>query len=400
MAETYLYIGNWLDLRGTAKNAVDADGMPMKFGVTTCRFDTDTGKLTFLNNGLYDDFSAVGMAYIDVSRGVFYATDECSDYPGLNKGGGGGDIRAYRIDPDDGSLSFLNSKPSYGANPTYLCLDNSRKYLLVANHGTRQSTTITEKDAFGRLYIKVQHDEANVVLFAINDDGSIGEPKDIFRFSGAGPKEFQHSSHVHSIVRAPDKNLFVACDKGGDQIYMLSIDYKNECLTVCPGSPLHRLPGSAPRYSTFHPTLPYLYVNKEHEPRVAVFRYEDDGRLEEIQLIENTVPEEFKELPKAKQSDIQIDKAGLHCYLFIRETNIINVYDIDQTTGKLILKQTVPTRHGVRVGCFSPDGRYLAVSYTYDNHVEILSVNEDGTIGKVVDSIIQPTPATVNFYQV
>lgn len=366
--------------------------------MTVCCFDADTGALKNPVNELEQMKLCIGCMHIDRKRNILYCTDEVQDYPGL-PGGGGGRLFAFAISPGDGSLKLIGSRPSYGAKPSYLTTDEESKYLLVTNHGGRTTATATEKDAFGQYHLKVSRDESSVVLFPLNEDGSIGEPVHIFRLEGSGPKFFQHSAHAHSIVKAPGKNLYVVCDKGGDQIYMFRIDYGNEKVVACEGTPYLRTAGSAPRYAAFHPSRPYLYVNKESETILSSFRYSDRGKLEHIETI-STLPEGYDAPPHdaLSQSDICISGNGKFLYDMLRIVNVINVYRIDETSGKLTLIQTLDTAAGGRAFALSQDGRFLAAAFHDSHRTDIYAVGVDGKIKDVVSSAVSSSPSAVRFF--
>lgn len=398
MGKNYVYIGNWRAEKLTGAGLRDLEEEMKQHGIAICEYDAQTGKITRKKN----DFEKlyVGAAHIDEKRGILYCTDERTDYPGL-RAGGGGQICAFKIDPETGDLALLNALPSCGANPSFCVTDADSKYLLVTNYGFRTTITQTEQDAFGKIVIKVLHDESSVVLFPLNEDGSIAEPIDIFRLTGEGPDvAFQLSPHAHSIRKAPGKNLYAVCDKGGDQVFMFKIDYENGKIVQCEGSPYKRTPRSAPRYCYFHPTLPYLYVNKEGDTIISVFRYDDDGRLYHVETV-SALPEH---IPSPEgflcQSDILVTPDGKYVYDMIRHANVISVYEIDQETGKLKMIQAVEnTYDGARAFRIAPDGKYLIVDYLGGHKVVTYPLAEDGKILPEVSSIVQPTPATVSFYE-
>jgi len=256
VSKTHVYIGHWSLERQPAK------------GIAICEFDEGAGRIAYLKN-VFEEL-CVGAAWPDEKRCVLYIADERTDLPGMRQGGGGGgQVAAFSVNPENGNLSEINRKPSYGGNPAFLVVDPDAKFLLAVNHGSRAVVTQTETDASGRISIKTLHDESSVVLFPLREGGFIGDPCDLFRLCGEGPKPFQLSAHAHSIQRSPSGKLYAVCDKGGDQIYMFRIDYAKKKIVQCAGSPICCKPGSAPRYSAFAPTLPFLFVNHEYKTFVS-----------------------------------------------------------------------------------------------------------------------------------
>ena len=387
MKKTYAYIANWKPVAGS--------------GMAVCEYDGRTGSLNHLRNELEELKLHIGGIVVDPEKQVLYCTDEAPDHPDL-RSGGGGRLFAFRIDPGNGSLHLLNSLPSYGSKPSFITPDPEFRFLILTNHGGRTATTETTCDAFGKFHVEVHRDESNVVLFPLNGDGSLGEPSDLFRLSGAGPKFFQQSAHAHSIQRAPGKNLYAVCDKGGDQVWTFRIDYDKKKLVPCTGEPQNSVPGCAPRYSAFHPAKPLLYVNNEASAIISVFQYTDSGSLTLIDTV-STMPD-GKPAPEDEnalvQSDIAVSADGRHLYDMLRVVNVIEVWDIDDASGKLTLRQVVDTPDGGRGFTITPDGKHLVVAFYEGGRVDMYRILEDGSLGEIVSSFAQPKPACAGFFTV
>ncbi|MDQ7096541.1 beta-propeller fold lactonase family protein [Desulfosporosinus sp. PR] len=384
MGKSYVYVGN----RRTEKQPLS--------GIAICGYEEESGKLQHLKN-VYQTLG-IGAVYLDTKRNVLYCTDELVDYPGL-RAGGGGQVVAFALNPANGDLTEINRRPSYGAKPSSLVTDPAGHYLLVTNHGYRNTVTQTEQDAFGKLFLRVLRDESSVVLYPLREDGSIGEPCDIFRLSGEGPEPFQLSAHAHSIRRSPLGKLYAVCDKGGDQVFMFKLDYDRQKIVPCPGSPLQRSPGSAPRYSAFHPQLPYLFVNKENKPIISAFRYDEEGKLEHIWTVD-ALPPQITPPEGFLQSDICLGKSGHYLYSLLRVVNVISVFKIDGKTGRLTLVQALEKACAGGRGCaVSPDGRFLILAALEGHEVATYPIGEDGRLSPAVSSIVQPLPGTVTFWE-
>lgn len=384
MGKTYVYIGNWR-----------MKDQPTK-GIAICEYEAETGQLSHIKT-VFPEL-CVGAAYLDTTRNVLYVTDERADHP-AERQGGGGQIVAFSVSPENGDLAELSRVPSYGSNPASLVTDENSEYLLVANHGSRATTTRTVTDEQGRIHIDIQHDESSVVLFPLGKDGSVNAPCDIYRLSGEGPESFQLSPHAHSIRRAPSENLYVVCDKGSDLIWMFKLDREQGKILLCSGSPCRRGPGTAPRYSVFHPTQNYLYVNKENKTIVSAFRYDAEGALEHICTV-NSLPEHIAAPVGFSQSDICIDSSGKYIYTLLRIVNVITVYEIDSASGRLERIQVLENAcDGGRACAISPDGRFLLVAALTGKEIASFPIGKDGRLSPAVVSLEQPMPGTVSFFE-
>ena len=124
-ADTFVYFGS--------------HGKGPNIGFSLAHFDTDTGKLTtpvFLEE-------AVAPAYF-IIRPDGNRLYTCNSSPGSS-------VSAYAIDPATAKLTLLNQKPSGGGDPSYLSLDATGRFLMVANY-------------LG----------GSIAVFALEPDGSIG----------------------------------------------------------------------------------------------------------------------------------------------------------------------------------------------------------------------------------
>ena len=86
-----------------------------------------------------------------------YAVNEISDYQGKKTGA----VSAFAIDRKSGKLTFLNEVPSHGAGPCYVSLDQTGKYVLVANY-----------------------DGGSVAVFPLLKDGRLGEVSAVIEHTG------------------------------------------------------------------------------------------------------------------------------------------------------------------------------------------------------------------------
>src|SRR3989475_1281814 len=102
---------------------------PTSKGIYAYRFNAVTRKYASL--GLVAETTNPSFLPIDRTPRFLYPVNEISDYQGQKSGG----VSAFAIDPKTGKLAFLNEVPSRGADPCYVTLDKSVKYVLVANYG-------------------------------------------------------------------------------------------------------------------------------------------------------------------------------------------------------------------------------------------------------------------------
>src|SRR5438477_2916407 len=231
-------------------------------GIYAYRFDAVTGQSTSL--GLVAETTNPSFLAIDRTRRFLYAVNEISDYQGQKSGG----VSAFAIDPKTGKLAFLNEVPSRGADPCYVTLNKSGKYVLVANYGG-----------------------GNVAAFPILNDGRLSEAAAFIQHTGRGhDPERQEGPHAHEIELANDNRFAIAADLGLDELLIYHFDAAHD--TLSPNNPpfAKLQPGSGPRHFTFHPSGKYVYVINEMGSTVTAFSYDAaHGTLREQQTT-STLP--------------------------------------------------------------------------------------------------------------
>lgn len=258
----------------------------------------------------------VGGTYYDKKRGVLYAVDEIEKLPGCVAGGGR--VYAFQVDRETGMLTELNHQPSFGVRPSYVTTDAEGKYLVCTNHSGKNPVTKAFRGLDGKYHLTALYDDANTVLFTLNEDGSIGDAVDMYLHTELGK---QSNPHPHCVVRSPSGKLFLVNDKGGDCIYVYAIE--NGRLILKNGAAVKAEFGSAPRYGVFHPSLPYYFMNTESAAYLAAYRYDEEGRLDRINTAA-IVPKSVdagtvKAGPGTYQSsDLRISPDGKYLYNLVR----------------------------------------------------------------------------------
>ncbi|MFY8108268.1 MAG: lactonase family protein, partial [Bacteroidia bacterium] len=146
---------------GTYTNEVPANG------IFIYEFDEGDGSLKKLGQG----DQIINPSYLSISpngKYLYACTETRTPFEGS--------ISSFKIDSFKGEIEPINQKASGGANPVYLDIHQSGKYLVNANYTG-----------------------GSVSLFEINEDGSLNDSKYIFQFKDSSiNKSRQESSHIHS----------------------------------------------------------------------------------------------------------------------------------------------------------------------------------------------------------
>jgi len=170
----YAYVGNW-----------SFQPKPLKGkGISIFQYDPESGDLKLMETVRPD--VAAGQLYLDAEHKMLYAVDERGERRG--EIGGGGYVMAFRIDATTGKLTLVNEKESLSPEPSYLCMDKSGKYLLACHCSDPFHVTKISKRPDGTFFNEVLFDDTALVMFGINDDGSLGDVCDIDITKGTGGK--------------------------------------------------------------------------------------------------------------------------------------------------------------------------------------------------------------------
>lgn len=378
---TYCYIGNRVRKGGASRG----------LGITICKYNEKTGLLNEIGNVAPN----INVGFMFIEGNNLYCTDERDNLIGM-RSGGGGQIFSFAIDPVTGWLKELNYKPSLASMPNYVV--SNKNYLILTNHGTSTGRiTLSKCDDAGNFHVKVLYDESSLVLYQRLSDGSIGTALDIWKAQGDGPLDFQCSPHLHSVVVSPSKKIYSVCDKGSDCIYTFRVLDNRLVVSDFFKTGL----GFAPRYSIFHPTQPFLFVNNEFQPYIYTFQYSDEGKLENKSCT-CVLPENISNPLKHGQSDMLVSFNGKYLYVLFRQIDMIFVFSINQVTGKLNCIQNIESEgKNLRAFRFSPDGKFLLVAAVDSRNVLIYRINPDGTLMKNPNmSYIGTNPANLVFYSI
>src|SRR5438132_3737032 len=203
-------------------------------GIYVYRYDAKSDKVVPL--GLAAETVIPSFLAISPGQKFLYAVNEVSDYKSEPSGG----VTAFAIDRQTGKLKQLNEVASRGADPCYIALDKSGKYVLVANYNG-----------------------GNVAAFPLSADGHIGEASSVVQDEGGavGPnKERQEKAHAHWIETSARNRFAYVSDLGLDRVLIYEFDADTGKLArgESGGSPDAKdffsailAPGSGPRHVAF-----------------------------------------------------------------------------------------------------------------------------------------------------
>ena len=218
-----------------------------------------------------------------------------------------------------GNLKFLNQQPSLGADPCYLTVAASGKFLLVANYTG-----------------------GSLSVLPIQRDGRLGPATDHVQHEGSSVHENQKGPHAHCIILDRSNRYALAADLGIDKVMIYRFERERGILK--PGNQLWASlkPGAGPRHITLHPSERYAYVINEIDSTITVFHYNGvNGRLDALQTV-TTLPSDFSGHNDC--ADVHISSSGNFLYGSNRGHDSIVVFAINKRTGTLTYVEHTSTQ--------------------------------------------------------
>jgi len=329
-------------------------------GIYAYRYDANTAQITPL--GLAAETTNPSWVALHPNGRFLYAVNEVGNYQGPNSGG----VSAFSIDKATGKLTFLNEVRSRGADPCYVTVDDTGKWVLVANYTG-----------------------GSIAVFPVLPDGKLGKASDFMQHTGHGtnPKR-QEGPHAHSIDLSPDNRFAFVDDLGLDQLLVYKFDSARGKLT--PNVPPSvKLPdGSGPRHFALHPSGKFAYVIDEMHSTVSVFTSNlPTGTLDLVQGV-STLPDGFT--GENDDAEIRVHPSGKFLYASNRGHDSIAVFAIDKNMGTLTPVEYAST-HGKTPRSFDidPTGKLLFAANQQSDNIVIFHIDEKtGRLtptGKVLD---------------
>ncbi len=261
------------------------------------------------------------------------------------------DLTALRIDPDTGALKPHGASAALHTRPINVTVDHTGGYALTA-----------------------YNNPSSVTVHRINADGSVGE-----EIKQAATLDCGIFAHQVRVTPANDAAILVCRGndpgkgKPEDPGSLREFTFKDGQLVEANGGY-----GFGPRHLDFHPTQPFVYVSRERENKLNVYRLVN-GKLEAQLLFEKTtLADPSKIITRQAACTLHMHPNGRTLYLsnraydtvkqdgkdvFLGGENSIAVFAINEKTGEPTLIQSEDVR-GIypRTFALDPSARMLAAT--------------------------------------
>jgi len=312
-------------------------------GIYVYRFYTETGKLAYLSQ--IEGVDNPSYVTLSSNNRFIYA---------VNETGKNGEVSAFKFEPNEGKMTFINKQSSAGADPCYISVDEAQKNVFVANYSS-----------------------GALAVLPINKDGSLGAPSQVIKDAGKGPDTSrQEGPHVHMAQLSPDEKYLLYTDLGTDKINIARY-HASRPQPLTPADPafVSVKGGNGPRHFTFSNDKKFVYLLQEMGSAINVYSY-NSGKLKELQSV-SMMKTGFKGTNGA--AAIHITPDGKFLYATDRlDASSILAYAVNQETGELTFIERYSTYgKNPRDFAIDPTGSYLLVANQNSDSIYEYKINKE-----------------------
>ncbi|MFW6308382.1 MAG: lactonase family protein [bacterium] len=335
-------------------------------GIYVYNINFENGKFELID--VYTEIDNPSYLTINSEKNRLYAVSELTEFQGEKTGL----VASFSIADKTGKLKFLNKKITGGGAPCYLSLDQNNEYLFVSN------------------YVG-----GSITVFPLTQEGEIKNSVFFRQHSGSSVNSSrQKNPHPHSIRTDPTNNYVVVPDLGIDKLMIYKINKSRQGQLLNKSSEAKIAPGAGPRHIVFHPDQDYAYLINELDSSISVLKYQNQGKMEEIQKV-SCLPDEFN--GSNTSADIHVHPSGNFLYGSNRGHDSIVIYKIDKSSGKLTYLNHESTRGQVpRNFVLDPSGEFLLAANQETNSLTLFNINQKtGELSFTGTQIKVPEPVCI-----
>ncbi len=273
------------------------------------------------------------------------------------------EVVSYQINAENGELTQVGTAVPLQADPCYLAVDKSGKWLLAASYSGGQA-----------------------FVHPLQEDGTVAVAVACTR---------ETETYAHCIELDPsNRYTFLPHVETANVIYQYRFDAATGQLT--PNSParIEPAPGVGPRHYVYHPTQPILYFSNEQEGSVTAYHLDpEQGTLTSFQSL-STLPTDFRGENTCAQLHITPD--GRFLYVSNRGHDSIAIFAIAEETGLLTARGQQPTEPIPRAFNVDPTGRFLFVTGQGSGKMTAYRINQsDGSLQALAQYSVGKQPMWV-----
>ncbi len=304
-------------------------------GIYVYGFDPETARTEY-----------VGMAHVENPSYLTASADGSVVYAVSENGGGVPSLaNAFAFDAATGALTFVNSVETSGAAPCNIATN-------------------------GRIVAAANYGGGDISVFGTGEDGALTPLKQTLKLPASEVK-----SHMHCVKFSPDGKYLFAADLGTDKLLRWDVC---EAGTPDEGSlKTFDVPqGSGPRHFIFDEAGRHLYLINEKSGTVIAFRYKN-GEIEQFRTVQADTAGGHG------SADIVITPGGRWLYASNRLKNDgVAIFAVSPDDGNLTPAGYRTTGIHPRNLSIAPGGKYLLAATRNSDMIEVFEI--DHTTGALV----------------
>jgi 6-phosphogluconolactonase len=339
------------DSGGSARQGLTA--LYRSVGEELHHFDVDVEAASLTRRGTVRVPAGIQYVWPHPSRQYLYVA---SSDRGTGTTGDTHHLTAFRVDTTTGALYSHGEPEPLPSRPIHMSLDRTGNFALTAFNLP-----------------------SSVTVHRINRDGTIGALV-------KQPAPLDTGIYAHQILATPDNRAVILVTRGNDpaggkpedpgalKVFRFNDGVLSNLASVAPGGGY----GFGPRHLDFHPTQPWVYVARERENKLDVYRL-DGERLSAAPLfVKDTLGASRSSPGRQAAGTVHVHPTGRFVYVANRASatvpfdgqpvfqggeNTIAVYAIDQGSGEPTMMRTIEARgYHVRTFALDPSGRLLVTA--------------------------------------
>ena len=295
-----------------------------------------------------------------------------------NRGGtaeeeGWGSVSSFAIDPASGKLTVINTKPSHGAEPCYVSVHPSGKYIFVTHYLS-----------------------GNFVVFPINENGEIGEPSTDIMLKGKGtvmPR--QARPHPHSAVPSADGKFLYVSDLGQDKILIYNFDNNTGTVTPAAQPFVRTMPGAGPRHLEFNPDGSLAFSSEEISSSICSYKVnKQDGSLQLVERLP-AIPTAF--VGENSSADVHTALDGKVVYISNRGYDGLGIFKVKSNGRMKNIGYMPAVGRKPRSFMVDPQNHFLLVGNRDSGEINIFTIEKDGKLTDTNAYLSVPSPVSFEY---
>lgn len=327
---------------GSARHGITA--LYRSVGEELHHFDVDVEAASLTRRGTVKVPAGIQYVWPHPSRQYLYVA---SSNRGPGTTGETHHLTAFRVDTATGALHAHGEPEPLPSRPIHMSLDRTGSFALTAFN---LPSTVT--------------------VHRINRDGTIGALV-------TQPAPLDTGIYAHQILATPDNRAVILVTRGNDpaggkpedpgglKVFRFNDGVLSNLASVAPGGGY----GFGPRHLDFHPEQPWVYVARERENKLDVYRLDGESVSAAPVFVKDTLGEPRNLRGRQAAGTVHVHPNGRFVYVANRASatvplegkpvfqggeNTISVYAIDQSSGEPTMIQSIDSR-GYHVRTFALD---------------------------------------------